>query len=189
MSSGESGGNYSRKNFILICFPLFCAALPDASVDVVIASQSFHWFANSTALDEIHRVLVPHGSFGMIWALPDYSLPWLAKLEKFLAPLNKENSIVLPPDEQWKSVFSLTPRKLFSDLEENLNFRLNFPSSFEGCYKFFASYSILVSGSERTRESFRELFNEVMREDFKDKGISLDHIPFQIFLYWCKKMS
>ena len=102
----------------------------DASVEVVIASQSFHWFANSTALDEIHRVLVPHGSFGMIWALPDFSLPWLAKLEKFLAPLFKEKSIVLPPDEQWKSVFSLTPRKLFSDLEENLNFRLNFPSSF-----------------------------------------------------------
>ena len=189
MSFREIGGNYSRKNFTLIYFSLFCAALPDASVDVVIASQSFHWFANSTALEEIHRVLVPHGSFGMIWAIPDYSLPWLAKLKKFLAPLFKEKSIVLPPDEQWKSVFSLTPRKLFSDLEENLNFRLNFPSSFDVCYKFFASYSVLVSGSERTRESFQELFNEVMREDFKDKGITLDHIPFQIFLYWCKKMS
>ena len=170
-------------------FSLLFLALPDASVDFVIASQSFHWFANSTALEEIHRVLVPDGSFGIIWAIPDYSIPWMAKLWKFLLPLFKEKSVSLPPDEKWKNVFSLTSRKLFSDLEENLNFRLQFPSSFDEADKFFASFSVLVSGSEKTRESFKELFNKVMRQDFKDEGITLDHVPFQIYLYWCNKLS
>src|ERR1700760_4082943 len=31
--------------------------LADASVDAVVCAQSFHWFANRDALDEIHRVL------------------------------------------------------------------------------------------------------------------------------------
>ncbi|KAJ7387056.1 hypothetical protein OS493_004020 [Desmophyllum pertusum] len=99
-----------------------CAAenirLPDASVDVVIASQSFHWFANTTALEEINRVLVPGGLFGIIWVLKDFSTPWMAELWKFFAPLYKENSIIYPFEEEWKNVFNLTPRKLLATLKK-----------------------------------------------------------------------
>ena len=70
--------------------------LPDESVDVVIAAQSFHWFANPSSLREIHRVLSTDGRFGMIWALPDFSLPWLAEIWAFLDPFYKQQSVVLP---------------------------------------------------------------------------------------------
>ena len=60
--------------------------LPDKSVDVVLAAQCFHWFANLSALKEIHRVLSTDGRFGMIWALPDFSLPWLSEIWAFLDP-------------------------------------------------------------------------------------------------------
>ena len=153
----------------------------------MIASQSFHWFANTAALEEIHRVLVRDGLLGIIWAIPDFSVPWMARIWEFLAPLYKEKSIVLPFDEKWKRVFSLPSRKVFSDLEENLSFRLTLPSSFDEGYKLFASSSVIASGSENTKESFREMFNEVIRKDFEDKGIGLDCVPFKIFMYWCSK--
>ena len=91
---------------------------------MVIASQSFHWFANQTALEEIHRVLAPDGRFAIIWSIPDISLPWMAEIWAFVGTLIKENSLITPFDEDWKNVFGLTPQKLFSDLEENSSFRL-----------------------------------------------------------------
>ena len=153
----------------------------------MIASQSFHYFANATALEEINRVLVPGGLFGIFWVMPDFSTPWMAELWKFFAPLYKEKSIILPFEEEWKNVFSLTPRKLFSDVEEDLSFSHTLPSSFDEDYNYFASASVIASGSESTKECFRELFNEVMKKHFKEKGIDLDYIPFNIFLYWCTK--
>ncbi|XP_029197192.2 uncharacterized methyltransferase-like C25B8.10 [Acropora millepora] len=171
-----------------------CAAeridLLDASIDVVIASQCFHWFANSAALEEIHRVLVNDGFFGMIWAIPDLSVPWMARLWEFLAPLYKEKSIVLPFDEKWADVFSSTRRRLFSDLEGNLDFRLNFPTKgFDEAYQFFASVSVIASANESTKRSFQQLFYKVMREEFEDKGVNFEQVPFKIYLYWCNKIN
>ena len=55
--------------------------LADASVDVVVCAQSFHWFATHEALAEMHRVLKPGGRLGLIWNLRDASLPWVAQLD------------------------------------------------------------------------------------------------------------
>jgi ubiquinone/menaquinone biosynthesis C-methylase UbiE len=38
--------------------------LPDASIDVVLVAQAFHWFDTAAAAAEIHRVLVPGGGLG-----------------------------------------------------------------------------------------------------------------------------
>lgn len=164
-------------------------SLPDASVDVVIACQCFHWFANSTSLEEIYRVLVPNGIFGIIWALFDPSLPWTAKIWDFFVPLLKEKSVILPFDEKWKDVFSSTSRRLFSDLEGNQDFSLASPSNFDEAYNFFKSSSVVVNASEGTKKLFQQLFNKIMREEFQDKGIAVDHIPFQIFMNWCQKIG
>src|SRR5689334_10252480 len=41
--------------------------LPDATADAVTVAQAFHWFANDTALAEIHRVLRPDGRLALVW--------------------------------------------------------------------------------------------------------------------------
>lgn len=46
----------------------------DLSVDSVIVAQGFHWFSDSASIAEIHRVLKPTGTLGLIWNF-DVALP------------------------------------------------------------------------------------------------------------------
>jgi len=39
----------------------------DASYDVVVSAQAFHWFDPDRALPEIARVLKPHGRLSLVW--------------------------------------------------------------------------------------------------------------------------
>jgi SAM-dependent methyltransferase len=55
--------------------------LADASVDAVVCAQSFHWFATTESLREIHRVLKPGGRLGLVWNMRDARVPWVARLD------------------------------------------------------------------------------------------------------------
>ncbi|MBK5355881.1 methyltransferase domain-containing protein [Pseudomonas sp. TH41] len=61
--------------------------LPDASVDVVICAQAFHWFASTEALTEIARVLKPGGKLGLVWNLRDTQVSWVPKLDAIVNAL------------------------------------------------------------------------------------------------------
>lgn len=41
--------------------------LPDASVDLVVAAQAFHWFDVAAARTELRRILRPGGAAALIW--------------------------------------------------------------------------------------------------------------------------
>lgn len=60
--------------------------LDEASVDVVICAQAFHWFANPQALTEMHRVLRPGGRLGMVWNVRDESRDWVAAITEIITP-------------------------------------------------------------------------------------------------------
>jgi ubiquinone/menaquinone biosynthesis C-methylase UbiE len=45
--------------------------LPDASVDAVFASSSWHWMDPRAALTEVGRVLRPSGTLGVVWSGPN----------------------------------------------------------------------------------------------------------------------
>ncbi len=55
--------------------------LPDASVDVVVCAQAFHWFASRDALADIHRALKPGGRLGLIWNTRDARVDWVARID------------------------------------------------------------------------------------------------------------
>jgi SAM-dependent methyltransferase len=59
--------------------------LDDASVDAVMVGQAFHWFDKGPALDEIARVLRPHGVLGLLWNIRDDRIPWVAELARTLS--------------------------------------------------------------------------------------------------------
>jgi ubiquinone/menaquinone biosynthesis C-methylase UbiE len=54
--------------------------LGDASVDVVIAAQAFHWFDVDLALPEIARVLKPGGVIALVWNYRNEKIPWVRRL-------------------------------------------------------------------------------------------------------------
>jgi SAM-dependent methyltransferase len=54
--------------------------LPDASADVVVCAQAFHWFDRDAALREFVRVLRPGGRVGLVWNTRDDREPWAAEL-------------------------------------------------------------------------------------------------------------
>lgn len=47
--------------------------LDDASVDVVVCAQAFHWLDARAALREFRRILVPGGRVALLWNVPDDS--------------------------------------------------------------------------------------------------------------------
>jgi ubiquinone/menaquinone biosynthesis C-methylase UbiE len=56
------------------------------SVDAVVCAQAFHWFATHEALEEIHRVLVPGGTLGLVWNVRDESCDWVAAITEIITP-------------------------------------------------------------------------------------------------------
>ncbi len=69
--------------------------LPDASLDVVVCAQSFHWFATPDALAEIRRVLKPGGRLGLVWNMRDNSVPWVARLDALVNQLRRRHAALL----------------------------------------------------------------------------------------------
>jgi SAM-dependent methyltransferase len=58
--------------------------LPDASVDAILASSSWHWVDPVAAVAEAARVLVPDGLLGAIWSGPDPDGPFMAQARDLL---------------------------------------------------------------------------------------------------------
>lgn len=57
---------------------------PDASYDVVVSAQAFHWFDLDRALPEIARVLKPGGRLALVWNERDERIPWVRKLGRII---------------------------------------------------------------------------------------------------------
>lgn len=79
---------------------------PDASYDVVVAAQAFHWFDHERALPEIARVLKPGGRVAVLWNGRDERIPWVRKL-----------GLIIGSQEQSRSEEPLATSTLFDVLE------------------------------------------------------------------------
>lgn len=71
----------------------------DASYDLVIAGQSYHWFDKDEALPEIARVLKRGGSLSLVWNVRDERIPWVKRLGRILGDPGHTNG----PDDALES--------------------------------------------------------------------------------------
>jgi SAM-dependent methyltransferase len=72
--------------------------LGDASVDLVLAAQAWHWFDHATAIPEIARVLSSGGRLGLLWNVRDTRTDWVARADEILgASLEQDPRPVIGP--------------------------------------------------------------------------------------------
>ena len=55
--------------------------LPDASMNLILCAQAFHWFDAPAALAEFHRILTSGGRLALLWNRRDQSDPFMAGYE------------------------------------------------------------------------------------------------------------
>ncbi len=87
--------------------------LGGASVDAVVCAQCFHWFATPEALHEIHRVLKPGGSLGLVWNVRDNNVEWVAALTRIMKRF--EGDAPRYHSQKWRAQF---PADGFGPLRE-----------------------------------------------------------------------
>lgn len=74
-----------RKNFTAVDGISGATTLPDASADLVIAAQAFHWFPLEGSRVEFRRILRPKGWIALLWNERQVnSTPFLTEYEAFL---------------------------------------------------------------------------------------------------------
>jgi SAM-dependent methyltransferase len=61
--------------------------LPDASVDVVLVAQAWHWVDPRVAVLEVARVLKPGGRLGLLWNCREESEGWTRDLGRLMGRL------------------------------------------------------------------------------------------------------
>ena len=72
-------------NFTLVGGTSEHTTLPDASVDLVVAAQAFHWFDPKKARAEFSRILGSNGAIVLIWNERQLdTTPFLIEYEQFL---------------------------------------------------------------------------------------------------------
>jgi ubiquinone/menaquinone biosynthesis C-methylase UbiE len=67
--------------------------LDASSVDVVLASASWHWMNADQALRKMERVLVPGGSLGVVWAGPDPDGPFASQAQSLLSAMSSDPAV------------------------------------------------------------------------------------------------
>lgn len=57
----------TRANFRSVCGQAEATTMPDASVDMVLAGQAFHWFEPVAAKEEFRRIRLDQGVTALVW--------------------------------------------------------------------------------------------------------------------------
>ncbi|XP_029652698.1 uncharacterized methyltransferase C25B8.09 [Octopus sinensis] len=158
-----------------------CLKVPDHSVRVVAAAQSFHWFATEEALKEIHRILVPDGMLILVWNRADRRIPWIEAATNLLLE-NYPPNIPRESSEEWKKVF-----ESFTDFRQQFYTQPSSPviqGTKSTVLNYFLSVSVIASlanpEKEKVEDNFVKLLNKWFPGSTEETPVEF---PFQTHLY------
>lgn len=146
--------------------------LPDASVDVITAAQSWHWVDESRALPEAARVLKPGGSLALVWNIRDEGVPWVKRLGDIMGgsaaetAMQQEISIGAPfgPTERFEVGWSTT-------------------MGLDGLLTLAASRSYIITATERRRSEVFDGLRELVATDPALVGREEFELPYRTFCF------
>lgn len=152
----------------------------DASADTVLAAQAFHWFDGDRALPEIHRVLRPGGTLGMIWNERDESSDWAERLTAIFDRLAGEDTPRYRTS-RWRDAFIRSD--LFGPLHHRVAYHVHHvtPQAF---LDRVLSVSFVASASEPDRERVLYEVHDLLTTDPELKGRDEIVMPYRTDVYW-----
>ena len=151
-----------------------------ASVDAVVVGSAFHWFRGDDALAEIHRVLRPRGSLGLLWNVRDESVPWLAELSALMEP--HRGSAPGYCSGGWREAFTRTA--LFSPIRR-AEFGHVHRLEPEAVVARVASVSFVAALAESDRAAVLARVRALLARDPATRGREVVELPYRTDVWWC----
>jgi ubiquinone/menaquinone biosynthesis C-methylase UbiE len=158
-------------------------SVEDASADAVIVANAFHWFDSDAALKEIHRVLKPGGSLGLIWNIDGvFTSSWGQQIDAWLDEL--EGDTPQYKTGKWKEAFQRT--NLFSPLNEH-RFSSRRNTTHSEVINRVVSISFIASLTEARRNEFQRKIESWISSHPDSKSRKVLEVSFDTKIYWCSK--
>lgn len=147
--------------------------LHDHSVDVVICAHSFHWFANTEAMTQIHRVLKPGGRLVMLWNLRDTREPWVSEVAGIVSEVAGDSPRYY--SQQWRKVF---PFGKFAPLHEHHFAHLHTGAPEDVIVNRVKSISFIASRPQAEQDAILARVREVIATHPDLKGKEQVSVPY-----------
>ncbi len=160
--------------------------LPDASVDVVVCGQAFHWFASHATLREIHRVLrgPTSGGLGLMWNVRDRSVDWVARLYEIIdEPAGARSPAHRYGSGLWRRSFEET--ELFTALQER-SFPHRQVARPQTIQAQVASLSFIGAMPEAQRQEVLDRVGELLATHPATGGQEQIVLLYETRVYWCR---
>ena len=123
--------------------------LEDASADIVVCAQAFHWFDDEASVAEIARILRQHGALALIWNVRDESVAWVRAISHLIDDYAENTPRYNTGRWQW---ILRDPRFSFDKelIEENPHTVLR-----DGIYDRVLSTSFIAKMSDTEKQNLR----------------------------------
>ena len=156
--------------------------LADNSVDAIVCAQSFHWFANPRAIEEMHRVLRRGGFLGLIWNVRDESVPWVAELSSIIEPYADDTPRY---KDEWRLLF---PGHGFTPLLEKHFSHEHTGSPERVIVDRMMSVSFIAALPLATQDEIAEQIRALIRRNPSLAGKSEVTFPYETTAFVCHKL-
>lgn len=158
--------------------------LPTSSFDLVTCAQAFHWFANATALGEIHRVLRTNGILVLVWNERNEDVSWVHQITELIAPYEGELQR-FRHREPWIALDS----ELFSLVQEISFDHVHRGPAQEVVIDRTMSISYVASLAHGERTELEQHLLELVRHHPELKARDLVEMPYRTRVYALEKVG
>ena len=158
--------------------------LQDGALDAVVVAQAFHWFDAVRAAREIHRVLRPEGSVGLVWNVRDESASWVARLSEIIEP--HRGTTPTHRTEAWRDGFDDTG--LFTPLERR-EFSYGQPLNPDGLVDRTLSISFIAKLPDGARSAVADEVRRLAAEDPALAGRESFSLAYRTDVYIARRLE
>jgi ubiquinone/menaquinone biosynthesis C-methylase UbiE len=156
------------------------------SVDAILAAHCFHWFSkDQKAFDEIHRVLKPKGTLGMIWNWPDRSVSWIKAIEERLDPRFED---ILFPTDQTMFVPLRTHGGFAKEGIDETTYKFNMEFDLDGIIERYKGISVVSAAPHKEKEQMLMAIEKEMKTNLDTKDKHIYSYQFVIIMHWFQKI-